>query len=252
MAGPGPTAPDDWHWLELPAQKPRRIEGVAYDLYMLATLHLVRCTYRMFSTAPEVFARPALPALPRTPNALVRVYVLPVDVAQDLVSRRNRNVRKYMRSMLEEVDVAAEMWEGEGEGEGEGEVVRAAWRGEKTPLLTKVKELPPMPGLHPRLTIMEAPTGEVYYLDLKTCELFEQPVYEGDSHAGKVKEAEEKEEMDTAKTQPAAPLVEGLGAAQRSKPADTPAVGTKRRATPVGDDVEMVDLPKRAKTVESG
>jgi hypothetical protein len=245
MAGPGPEAPDGWHWLEIPTRKPRRIEGAAYDLYMLATLHLLRCTYKMLaalaptSTSTAAAQRPA----GRPSNAIVRVYCLPVDVGQGLVSRKNRNIRKYMRSVMEEVDVSRELWEGE---------VPHDRRAAKIPLLSQVSRLAPTPGLAARLTTMVAPSGEVYYLDRKAWEVFEQPSYENDTGGTAPKKPDE---ADTTMARQEAAFVEGLNAAgsstQMSEPANTPNAGTKRTAAVDGDDMGMEDSPKRAKTVES-
>lgn len=241
MAGPGPEAPDGWHWLEIPTRKPRRIEGAAYDLYMLATLHLVRCTYKMLA-APAPTAAAQRPA-GRPPNAIVRVYCLPVDVGQGLVSRKNRNIRKYMRSAMEEVDVSRELWEGE---------VPHDRRAAKVPLLSQVSQLAPTPGLAARLATMVAPSGEVYYLDRKAWEVFEQPSYENGTGGTAPKEPDE---TDTTMARREAAFVEGLNAARSdtrmSEPANAPDAGTKRAVTVDSDDVGMEDSPKRAKTVES-
>ncbi|KAF8252341.1 hypothetical protein K440DRAFT_578088 [Wilcoxina mikolae CBS 423.85] len=218
MAGSGMESPDRWLWLEPPEIQPR--DGtIEFYLHMLvASYRVARCTYKMVSTN----------------MARVRVYYLPSDVGRGLISRKDKSIKKYLRKIMEVIDVSREGWRGRPgakmvpivEPDKERSSLfwmfntmdspnpnpNAPWiRDENIKyLLQRVlnsesiagmkskpyeyqkrsiammlqRELAPSKSVDSRLKTMFAPSGEVYYMDQVTCELFQEPSYYEDVRGG--------------------------------------------------------------------
>jgi hypothetical protein len=222
LAGPGPEAPDGWHWLELPMTKPPP-KTLEFYLYELTSLHVMRCTYKMRPWSPGA--------------ACVRVYCLPVDVGRSYsyISKKGKdikNIKKYMREVIAAVDVSKERWRGQrsskprtplmeldssrtslfymfntmdspdpspdGLNEDDKLMVMNALESDNIPGMTTKpfeyqkrsiammlrRELHPFRSIDSRLRTMFSPAGEVYYMDAETCEFFEEPSYYDDVCGG--------------------------------------------------------------------
>lgn len=209
----------DWHWLEPPYNKPPK-DTTEFYLYMLCMHNVLRCTYRMIS---ESVAR-------------VRVYCLPADVGRSLIPRRDKTIKRYMRKVLDAVDVSKEGWNGYRVGGLErSPLIHSGleehqlslfylfntlnsprpdpgklWTPEDRYLLQEIleadtirgmktkpfeyqkesiammlqRELAPTRTVDSRLKAMRTPTGEEYFLDQETCELFLEPSYYEDVRGG--------------------------------------------------------------------
>ncbi|KAF8533160.1 P-loop containing nucleoside triphosphate hydrolase protein [Trichophaea hybrida] len=218
MAGSGMESSDRWLWLEPPEKQPR--DGtIEFYLHMLvASYRVARCTYKMVSTN----------------MARVRVYYLPSDVGRGLISRKDKSIKKYLRKIMEVIDVSREGWRGRPGAkmipivEPDKERLSLFWmfntmdspdpnpnapwiRDENIKyLLQRVlnsesiagmkskpyeyqkrsiammlqRELAPSKSVDSRLKTMFAPSGEVYYMDQVTCELFQEPSYYDDVRGG--------------------------------------------------------------------
>ncbi|PWW77526.1 hypothetical protein C7212DRAFT_277475 [Tuber magnatum] len=92
---PGMEAPDGWNWLEIPPIRfPRH--SIADNLIQLASLRVLRCTYKMIGDS----------------TARVRVYLLPDDVGRRIVPRDSREISKFRREVLCALDTSRAGWQG--------------------------------------------------------------------------------------------------------------------------------------------
>lgn len=92
-AGGGMDAPDGWLWLETPGLRFEK-NSIEASLQELVDRGMVRCTYRMM----------------RKNTAKVRVYVLPDDVGRASIQRDDPNLRKYLKAVVDMVDVSVSAW----------------------------------------------------------------------------------------------------------------------------------------------
>lgn len=96
-AGVGGEAPDGWLWLETPGSSYELDKfSIEASLGGLINCGVARCTYRMATTS----------------LARVRVYILPDDVGRSMISRSHEGLRKWLRNVMNEVDVSRDGWEG--------------------------------------------------------------------------------------------------------------------------------------------
>ncbi|KAG0130274.1 P-loop containing nucleoside triphosphate hydrolase protein [Tuber indicum] len=92
---PGMEAPDCWNWLEIPPiHFPKH--SMADNLIQLASLCVLRCTYRMIADS----------------TARVRIYMLPDDVGRRVIPRDSREISKFRREVLYALDTSEAGWQG--------------------------------------------------------------------------------------------------------------------------------------------
>jgi hypothetical protein len=166
--------------------------------------------------------------------ARVRIYCLPLDVGRGLISRKDKNFKKYLRKIMDAIDISREGWRGRPRAkripfvepdrersslfwmfntmDSPNPDPNASWIQDENIkyLLQRVlgsesisgmkskpyeyqkrsiammlqRELAPAKSVDSRLKTMFAPSGEVYYLDQETCELFQEPSYYDDVRGG--------------------------------------------------------------------
>ena len=215
MAGPGPEALCDdgkWLWLELPEEKPPK-DTLLFSLYTLAYFSIIRCTYRMVTPQTALVRVYYLPVdvgrrlLPnRYKDKSIKRHARKVMESLDVSEQRWRGKIGAMRgqplfdfdlertSLFYRFNTLASPRPSPDSPEhnvNTADLLTTVLSSPRIPgMITEPfeyqrrsiammiqREISPSKYVDSRLKVMHAPSGEVYYFDQETCEVFEKPVY---------------------------------------------------------------------------